>query len=359
MTRPAGSKRPTIVSLGIIAAVVGGAAGAFAYTAGWLSPDRISPDRVADGFGPGVVAGHRINHAKGTCFVGSFHSTGAGAALSTAPMLAKGDFPIVGRFNLGTPDPFAKDDTVRVRGIGMLISAPGGAQWRTAMINAPVFIVSTPQQFYELLQAGGSKDSEAMAKFTAAHPGTKPFLTWAMNGPWTGSYADEGYNGLNSFVFTDAAHTRRTVRWSMTPMQPVRRISATEFAKTGPDALEREIADRIARAPAKWMMTVQIAGEGDPTGDPSKAWPSDRRTVTLGEITADRVIAEADGPCRDLNFDPTVLPVGISTSDDPFPAARSAVYAKSFDRRTAGAANYPRHTNPDRPANTTAKEGGR
>ena len=32
---------------------------------------------------------------------------------------------------------------------------------------------------------------------------------------------------------------------------------------------------------------------------------------------------------------------GIRTSDDPFPAARSAAYAKSYDRRTAEAKDYP------------------
>jgi len=42
------------------------------------------------------------------------------------------------------------------------------------------------------------------------------------------------------------------------------------------------------------------------------------------------------------NFDPTVLPSGMRTSDDPFPAARSAAYAKSYDRRTAEAEDYPR-----------------
>ena len=51
---------------------------------------------------------------------------------------------------------------------------------------------------------------------------------------------------------------------------------------------------------------------------------------------------EQDGPCRDINFDPTVLPPGIRTSDDPFPAARSAAYAKSYDRRAAEAKDYPR-----------------
>ncbi|MFJ5487363.1 hypothetical protein ACIKTA_06965, partial [Hansschlegelia beijingensis] len=65
-----------------------------------------------------------------------------------------------------------------------------------------------------------------------------------------------------------------------------------------------------------------------------------RRTVEAGTLVADKVEQEVDGPCRDVNFDPTVLPSGIRTSDDPFPAARSAAYAVSFDRRTAEAKHY-------------------
>jgi len=68
----------------------------------------------------------------------------------------------------------------------------------------------------------------------------------------------------------------------------------------------------------------------------------DRRTVEVGTLIVQRIEAERDGPCRDINFDPTVLPSGMRTSDDPFPAARSAAYAKSYDRRTAEAADYPR-----------------
>ncbi len=55
-----------------------------------------------------------------------------------------------------------------------------------------------------------------------------------------------------------------------------------------------------------------------------------------------QVVAEADGPCRDINFDPTILPRGVSVSDDPFPAARSAAYARSYDLRTSEAKDYPR-----------------
>ena len=85
-----------------------------------------------------------------------------------------------------------------------------------------------------------------------------------------------------------------------------------------------------------------MADPGDPTADPSKAWPEGRRTVDAGTLTVDRTVPEADGPCREINYDPTVLPDGMRTSDDPFPAARSAAYAVSYNRRTAEAADYPR-----------------
>ena len=51
----------------------------------------------------------------------------------------------------------------------------------------------------------------------------------------------------------------------------------------------------------------------------------------------------------DINFDPTVLPAGMRTSDDPFPAARSAAYSVSYNRRTAEEKDYPRT-----PSTTTA-----
>jgi catalase len=89
-------------------------------------------------------------------------------------------------------------------------------------------------------------------------------------------------------------------------------------------------------------MVVTVANPGDQTADPSKAWPPDRRTVEVGTLVAQKIEAERDGPCRDINFDPTVLPTGMRVSDDPFPAARSSAYRVSFDRRTAEAKDYPR-----------------
>src|ERR1700761_2737479 len=159
-------------SLALIAIVIGGGAAAFAYTAGWLSPGRLTPDKLVDAFQSpsGPPLGHRRNHAKGICFTGVFEANGNGSALSRAQVFVRGQYPALGRFNLGTPDPNAPDATVRVRGLGLRISTPDGQEWRSAMIDAPVFPVSTPAQFHQLLLASASKAPDAMKNFAAAHP---------------------------------------------------------------------------------------------------------------------------------------------------------------------------------------------
>ena len=331
-------------SLALIAVVIGAAAAAFAYTAGWLSPRRLTPDKFVAAFAPptGPSLGHRRNHAKGICFTGVFEANGAGAELSRAQVFARGQYPVLGRFNLGTPDANAADATVRVRGLGISIATPDGQDWRSAMTNPPFFPVATPQAFYALLRASGSRDPNAMPAFAAAHPEFAKFGEWAKNAPWTGSYAEERFNGINSFVFIDASGVERVVRWSLMPAaQPVP-VAPDELANRGPDFLEQEIAQRVADAPQRWTVAVIVANAGDRTADPSKPWPADRRTIEVGTLIAQHVQAERDGPCRDINFDPTVLPSGMRTSDDPFPAARSAAYAKSYDLRTAEAKDYSR-----------------
>jgi catalase len=297
-----------------------------------------------DAFTPptGVPLGHRRNHAKGICFTGMFEANGAGAALSRGQVFTRGQYPALGRFNLATADPNAPDATVRVRGMGLRISTPDGQEWRTAMIDPPFFPVSTPQAFYEHLVASASKDPNAMKTFAGVHPEIAAFGAWAKSAPWTGSYAEERYNSLNSFILIDNSGAEHAVRWSLLPAAQPIPISPDDLAKRGPNFLEQEIAERVRGGPLRWTMVVTVANPGDPTADPSKAWPEDRRTVEVGTLTVQQIQPERDGPCRDINFDPTVLPTGIRTSDDPFPAARSAVYAKSFDRRTAEAKDYPR-----------------
>ena len=79
--------RSPLGSLALIAIVIGGGGAAIAYTAGWLSPERLTPVKIVATLGPpgGVPLGHRRNHAKGICFTGIFEANGAGSRLSRAP----------------------------------------------------------------------------------------------------------------------------------------------------------------------------------------------------------------------------------------------------------------------------------
>jgi catalase len=340
------SSTSTFRSLVLIAVVVVALVAAFAFTAGWLSPGRLTPAKIVNALAPpgGPALGFRRNHAKGICFTGSFESNGAAAALSKAPMFAAGSYPVTGRFNLATADPKAPDATVRVRGLGLRIVAPDGSEWRSAMIDAPIFAVSTPQAFYALLKAAADKsDPDAMKNFIAAHPEFGAFAAWAGSAPWTASFAQEQYNSLNSFIFTNAEGQDQAVRWSFVPAAQPEAVTPDQLKARGDDFLDADITQRVHSAPQRWTLVVTVANPGDPTADPTKAWPADRRKVEAGTLVVNAIEPEVDGPCRDLNFDPTVLPPGMQVSDDPFPAARSAAYSVSFNRRTAEDKDYPHH----------------
>jgi catalase len=330
-------------SLLLIAAILAAGVGSFAYAAGWFSPDRLTPTEIIDALAPasGPSLGHRRNHAKGICFTGAFDSNGNGEEISRTVVFRRGQYPVLGRFNLGTADANAPDATVRVRGMGLQITTPDGAMWRAAMIDLPFFPVATVEAFYELLQAGQSKEPDAMKTFVAAHPEFATFGGWAKSAPWTASYAEEPYNSLDAFIFVDKSGTEHAVRWSFLPQAQVVPITAEALAKLGPNHLEQEITERVAKSPQRWTLTLTLADPGDPTADPSKAWPDGRRIVQAGTLVVDKIETERDGPCRDINFDPTILPDGIHVSDDPFPAARSAAYARSYDLRTSEVKDYP------------------
>ena len=55
--------------------------------------------------------------------------------------------------------------------------------------------------------------------------------------------------------------------------------------------------------------------------------------MDVGTLTLDHAATEAEGGCRDVNFDPLILPRGVTASDDPLLPARSAAYSASYRRR--------------------------
>lgn len=322
----------------------------FAYAGGWLTPGRLTPARMVAALGArgGNPLGHRRNHSKGVCFTGAFNANGAASRFSTAPMLAAGQYPFVGRFAIAVGDPDALDLTGRVKSMAIRITSPDGQEWRSGMNNSPTIVVSNPRDFYELTLAQGvdpttgKSDPAAIKRFFASHPQSAPFAEWARTAPWTASFADQDYNSLNAFRFIDRGGNSHLVRWSMKASLPPTPVPHDVLAKMGPNFLEQDLNDRLAQGSLIWHLVVTFAAPEDPSNDATKAWPTGRQELDVGTLVVQRAEAEADGPCRDLNYDPTILPAGITISDDPLLPARSAAYARSFDLRTAESGDYPR-----------------
>ena len=90
---------------------------------------------------------------------------------------------------------------------------------------------------------------------------------------------------------------------------------------------------RLAKGPLRWRMTVTVAAPSDATNDATVPWPADRQKLQAGTLTITAAEPEERGACRDITFDPTILPDGVALSDDPLLPARSAAYSSSFQRR--------------------------
>jgi catalase len=337
--RTALTRRGALLGMGAVAGFAVVDVGGFAYAGGWLRPDALTPPRFTDRFEHiyGRHDGFRRNHAKGLSATGTFVSSGAGAAICRAAVFQQGTVPLVGRFSLGggLPDQADKPDTVR--GLGLLFQGPDGQQWRTAMINLPVFTDSTPEGFYERLLASkplpktGKPDPQKMAAFLDRHPETAAAMKIIKQSPPSAGFADSTFHGLNAFWFTNGAGATVPVRWSVVPEDAGGAV--VPGSPRGKDFLFDDLIRTLAQRPLKWRLVLTVGEPGDPTNDATKPWPQSRRTIDAGTITITAVQTEEAGNGRDVNFDPLVLPDGITASDDPLPAARSAVYARSFTRR--------------------------
>lgn len=330
----------------LIAGTVAALALAFGYVGGWLAPYRLTPARLIDQLqrNAGIFPGYRRNHAKGVCVTGYFDSSGQIAPYSVAEVFAPGQrTAVVGRFAVATGNPYAADGSVPIRSMALRFALAGGQQWRTGMNSMPVFPVSTPQAFYAFLKAQqpdpatGKPDPRRMVAFFAAHPETAPFLAWLKTARPSSSFATSTYWSLDAFELIDAAGQQHPVRWRMAPQT----TGQAGPPAAGPDYLAADLSQRLSQGPLRWKLLVSFAQPGDPTADAAREWPADRRTLDAGTLVLLGTEPQPSGPCRDINYDPTVLPHGIEISDDPLLPARSAAYAVSYLRRTSEEAHLP------------------
>jgi catalase len=326
-----------------IGAIVAALALVFAYVASWLSPHRLTPTGLANQFerNNGEHPGFRRNHSKGLCAVGDFTSNGAGARLSKAQVFQPGQIsPVMARFAVGSGMPFLPDGPKVVRSLAISVRPQGGSEWRSGMNDIPVFPVRNAEEFYGFnqAQADGKADPKAVPAYLGQHPEVAQAVKAIGSRTLTSGFADDTYHSINAFRFTNADGTVTLVRWSLVALDTP--ASMLEAPADEPNYIFNALSARVKQGPVQYKMMVTVAAPGDITDDATVAWPADRRQIEVGTLTLKHAEAEAPGNCRDINYDPTVLPPGIAPSDDPLISARSAVYSVSFTRR-AGEKKVP------------------
>ena len=325
--------------LAAIAATLAALGAGFAYAAGWIGAPRLTPQRIIDTFEAqaGHHPGYRKNHAKGLCVSGYFQASGQAASLSSARVFSQQKVPVIGRFAIGGANPFAPDTAIPVRSLAVQLTSDDGQVWRTGMNNPPVLAVSTVEGFYEQVLAGapdpatGKPDPARLQAFFAAHPESAAFRQWAASYKPSDSFANTAYNSINAFRLIDANGQAHPVRWALEPQAAYAALPAQVDDK---QFLQHDLQQRLAQGPLRWTLRLTLAEPGDPVDDPARPWPAERRSLDAGTLVLEQVDGPEQGACRDLNFDPLILPHGIEPSADPILAARSAAYSVSFNRRS-------------------------
>lgn len=294
-------------------------------------------DVVAAGL-PHPFPGHRINHAKGGLFEGTFTASPEAAKLTMAAHMQGQPVPMLIRFSNagGIPDAPDNAPSAGVRAMAMTFTLPDGSATDLMAISPDFFPVATPEDFIALNQAAqaskpGTPSPTPIQAFLAGHPAAAKFV--AAPKPMPESYATEAYHAIHAYKLINAAGEATYVRYTIVPEAGLHFLSADDAAKTAPNVLLDEIRARLTTAPVKFRLTVELAGAGDPVNDPTIKWPSIRPTVDLGEIVVTKAVPNSEQAERKVGFLPTKVTKGIEISDDPILKARSETYAVAYPRR--------------------------
>jgi len=291
----------------------------------------------------GAHAGQRRNHIKGTCASGEFVGTPDAAALSRSPLFTGKPIPVVARFSLGGGNPDVPDAAPAPRGMALEFRLPGGGLQHITMIDLPIFGAMSPASFRDAIVAGkpdpktGKPDPEKMKAYAASHPDAMALSKYASNHAPTANYYQSTFFSVHTFKFIDAKGAEHMVKWRFVPRDGTKEMTAAEQKAAPHDFLEKNLIARTAKGPAVWDMIVYVGEPGDPTDNPTLAWPESRKHFTAGTLSIKQAAPQQKGTaCEPINFDPLIMAEGIAPTNDPILLFRSPSYAVSFGKRLSG-----------------------
>jgi catalase len=303
---------------------------------------------VLDAFdSSGVHPGYRPAHAKGLMCSGTFTPSPEASKLTRAPHANRPSTPVTVRFSDSTGLPNIPDNDPAHSGPrGMAIRFHLGEHAHTDIIahSANGFPVRTGEEFLEFIHAAaafGAGRPEALGAFLATHPNAKRFIETPK--PIPTSFTREAFYAVTSFKFINAEGVSRHGRFRIRPEAGTEYLSNEQAAAKSANFLFDEIGPRLAKAPVKLAVFVQLAQPGDDVTDATVPWPEDRKEVPFGTITLTARVDEQEPERRMIIFDPLPRVDGIDSSGDPLTDVRADVYLLSGRRRRASLGDGGRH----------------
>lgn len=290
----------------------------------------------------GSHPGFRPAHAKGIVCAGTFTASPDARSVTRAAHLQGQSIPVIVRFSNASGNPEVHDGVPGVRAMSVKFQLSDGKNVDILANSIEGFPARTPEEFLEFLRAQlpdpstGKPVADAVPKFLSTHPAAAAFVGRLMQKPIPASYAQATFHGEHAFRFTAADGTSRFGRYQFVPEAGEAYLSPDDAGKRNPNFLRDELDSRLRQGPVAFRLVLQLAGEKDPTDDPTALWPANRSRVELGRLLVTSISPTSAADERRLVFDPTNRTDGIDLSADPILAARSAAYSISYDRRSKG-----------------------
>lgn len=286
--------------------------------------------------------GYRRAHAKGTCYHAIFQPSGEAAAWTTAPHLQGPQVEALVRFSESSTDPALADLLSPAKGMAVQFRLPEGKVSNLVAVTVPVFFARTPESFMDMLKAvnkaraGNLGIKEIIHQITGHFGEARESLLSVQRLRPPASYVTNLYYCIHAYLLINEAGQRQPVKFEWLPEAGVHMLSIKDTTSQPPDYLERELNERLQQQTAAFRLNIIIGEEGDPTDDPTTAWPKKRQRIDAGRLVLTATVPEPEG----LVMDPTVLPPqGMELSDDPILNFRRAAYAESWKRRSGEAAS--------------------
>jgi catalase len=289
----------------------------------------------------GLHPGFRPVHAKGLMCSGTFTPTAEAKKLTRAPHVARPSTPVIVRLSDFAGIPTVPDnDPMHASPRGMAIRFYLSEHVHTDLIGHSIdsFPVRTGEEFLEFNRAvaasgpDGPKPSP-VERFVASHPKAMQFVTAPK--PIPTSFARESFFPVSAFNFTSQDGASRYGRFRIRPGLGNEYLTDEQAAKKSPSFLFDEFSTRLAAAPVKYRVFVQLADEGDKLDDATVRWPETRSEIEFGTVTLTQHVDELDPEMRKIIFDPIPRVDGLDPSDDPLFEIRAALYLLSGRRRRA------------------------